>query len=106
MQRACVTFRIKSGTKEEYIKRHNEIWPELVELMQKYGFRNQSIFINNNHVIAYLESEDSYLEQAEKFATEEVSIAWQEYFNDIIEESVNPDENSRYVAYEEVWHLD
>jgi len=106
VQRACVTFRIKSGTREEYIKRHNEIWPELVEIMQKYGFKNQSIFINNKHVIAYLECQSNYKEQAEKYAMEKISIKWQEYFNDIIDVSIDGDENNRYTTYEEVWHLD
>ena len=106
MQRACVTFRIKSGTREEYIKRHKQIWPELVEIMKKYGFRNQSIFINSNHVIAYLECQSNYKEQAEKYAMEKISIEWQEYFDDIIDLSIDGDENSRYTTYEEAWHLD
>ena len=40
MERACVAFNIKPGSKEEYIRRHNEIWPELVDLIRKYGFSN------------------------------------------------------------------
>ena len=106
MQRTCVTFRIKSGTKAEYIKRHNEIWPELVDLMHKYGFGNQSIFINSNHVIAYLECKSNYQEQVEIYAEEKISIKWQEYFSDIIDVSIDDDEDSRYTTYEEVWHLD
>lgn len=106
MQRACVTFRIKPGTREEYIKRHNEIWPELVQIMKKYGFGNQTIFINNDHVIAYLECESNYQEQSEKYAEEKISIKWQEYFSDIISVSIGAEEDSKYTTYEETWHLD
>ena len=37
---------------------------------------------------------------------EKISIKWQEYFNDIIDVSIDGDENNRYTTYEEVWHLD
>ena len=50
MERICISFNIKQGSKEEYIRRHNEIWPELVDLMSQYGFSNQTIFINDINV--------------------------------------------------------
>ena len=107
MEGACVAVNVKRGSKEEYIGRHNEIWPELVDLIRKYGFSNQTIFINNNLVIAYLECNGEYATQAEKYGQEELSIAWQEYFDDIIfEDSSLNDEGGRYTSFEEVWHLD
>ena len=30
MERLCFTFEIRPGTEDEYKKRHDEIWPELV----------------------------------------------------------------------------
>ena len=85
MERSCVAFKLKPGTKDEYIKRHNEIWPELVEVIRRYGFKNQTIFINDNLLIAYIECTGNIKEQSEQYAKEEISIAWQEYFNDVID---------------------
>ncbi len=106
MERICISFNIKQGSKEEYVRRHNEIWPELVDLMIQYGFSNQTIFINDTTVIAYLECDGDYLEQAEKFGKEQISIAWQEYFDDIIIDSIEDGISTRYVSFEEVWHLE
>ena len=48
MERSCVAFKLKPGTKDEYIKRHNEIWPELEEGKRKYRYINQTLIINYN----------------------------------------------------------
>ena len=38
MERYAWTARILDGMKEEYVRRHDEIWPELVELLKSAGF--------------------------------------------------------------------
>jgi len=106
VERSCVAFKLKPGTREEYIKRHNEIWPELVEIIRKYGFMNQTIFINDKLVVAYIECDGNLKEQTDLYAKEEISIAWQEYFNDIIEERYYEFNDTRYLEFEEIWHLD
>ena len=106
MERSCVAFKLKPGKKDEYIKRHNEIWPELVDTIRKYGFINQTIFINDNLVVAYIECEGNLKEQSEQYAKEEISISWQEYFKDIIEERYDKFNDTRYLQFEEIWHLD
>ena len=35
MQRLAFKMKLNKGQKEEYIKRHNEIWPELKELLKQ-----------------------------------------------------------------------
>ena len=45
-------------------------------------------------------------EQSEQYAKEEISISWQEYFNDIIEERYDKFNDTRYLQFEEIWHLD
>ncbi len=41
-------FKMKMypGFKEEYRKRHSEIWPELVRLLKNEGICNYSIFLD------------------------------------------------------------
>jgi L-rhamnose mutarotase len=38
-------MKLYPGRKEEYRKRHNEIWPELVKLLKDEGVGNYSIFL-------------------------------------------------------------
>ena len=52
-------FKMKlfPGFKEEYRKRHNEIWPELVKLLRDQGVGNYSIWLDEetNTLFAYQE---------------------------------------------------
>ncbi len=56
MQRACFTFEIHPDKADEYKKRHDEIWPELVEEIQKAGLKNYTLFRRGTQVIAYVEA--------------------------------------------------
>lgn len=49
MERMAWKGRIKPGCKEEYIKRHNEIWPEMVEVLKSAGICNYTIFAEGNY---------------------------------------------------------
>src|SRR5258708_39469144 len=55
MERTCFTFEIYPGMEAEYKKRHDEIWPELVEAIRELGFRNYSLFRREQQIVAYVE---------------------------------------------------
>ena len=57
MERLCHVFRIAPGTEDEYVRRHVEIWPEIVEAMKAAGFANYTLFRRGLEVIAYCECE-------------------------------------------------
>ena len=57
MERFCFTFDIRPGTEDEYKKRHDEIWPELVTAIQDAGITNYSLFRRGTTIIAYCECE-------------------------------------------------
>lgn len=48
---------IKPGCKEEYIRRHNAIWPEMVKLLKEAGICNYTIFANGEELFGYYECE-------------------------------------------------
>ena len=39
-------MQLKPGTVEEYRRRHDEIWPQLVELLSASGIHDYSIFLD------------------------------------------------------------
>ncbi len=55
MERLCFTFEIRPGTEDEYKRRHDEIWPELVEAIKDSGFENYSLFRSGTTIVAYVE---------------------------------------------------
>ena len=56
MERVCFTFSIFEGQEAEYKKRHDEIWPELVDVIKAAGMQNYSLFRRGTEIIAYVES--------------------------------------------------
>ena len=51
-------LEVRPGYEEEYKKRHDEIWPEMVDALKKAGIRNYSIFRHGLTLFGYFETED------------------------------------------------
>ena len=48
----------KPGYEEEYKKRHDEIWPEMLEALRQAGIRNYNIFRHGLTLFGYFETDD------------------------------------------------
>lgn len=87
MQRVCFQLQVKPERLEEYVERHNPIWPEMLEALAATGWHNYSLFLRNDGLlIGYFETES--LEQARAgMAATEVNTRWQaemaEFFVDL-----------------------
>lgn len=46
MEQIAFRMQLKPGRQEEYRRRHDEIWPELAELLTRSGIRDYSIFLD------------------------------------------------------------
>ena len=46
------------GYEEEYKRRHDEIWPEMVEALREAEVRNYSIFRHGLTLFGYFETDD------------------------------------------------
>lgn len=76
-------FSLKPGCRAEYKRRHNEIWPDMLELMSKAGIRNYSIWNIEDELIEYFETDDIET-LSDVLSKSEVKKRWDEYMADII----------------------
>ena len=104
MERFCFTFEIYDGAEEEYKRRHDEIWPELVELIQESGLKNYTLFRRGTQVIAYVECHPDTETAFAKIAASDVNARWAKWFEEVIVSLTDDDGNLFEAA--EVWHLD
>jgi L-rhamnose mutarotase len=104
MERVCFTFEIRPGMADEYKRRHDEIWPELVEAIQDAGLRNYSLFRRGQQVIAYVECHPDAATAFAKIGAADVNRRWAEWFQDVIV-ALTDDDGNLFRA-DEVWHLD
>ena len=51
--RVAFKMKLKPGFKEEYKKRHAELWPELRTLLKEQGVSNYSIFFDEETNILF-----------------------------------------------------
>lgn len=104
MQRACFIFQLKEGAEEEYKRRHDEIWPELIEAIQDSGLKNYTLFRRGLQVIGYVECHPDIKTAFAKVESTEVNARWDVWFEEIIEDITDSDGNLFWAK--EVWHLD
>ena len=57
MERYAWKATVKEGMLEEYTRRHNEIWPELVAVLKQAGIANYTIWNTGNELFGYYECE-------------------------------------------------
>lgn len=75
---------VKDGCIEEYIRRHNEIWPDMIEILKSAGIHNYTIWNVGNELFGYYECEKG-IEYASKIQSQsEIVKRWDEYMKDIL----------------------
>jgi L-rhamnose mutarotase len=104
MKRFGFKMKLFPGFKEEYRKRHKEIWPELVTMLKNQGIGNYSIFFDEETNILFAYQEQSGESSSQDLGTEEIVKKWWEYMADIME--TNPDNSPVSVPLEQVFFLE
>jgi len=90
MDRMAWKGAIKPGCKDEYVRRHDDLWPEMLDLLKEAGICNYTIFCSGNELFGYYECKNG-VEAAEKTqAGSPVVDKWNEYMKDILELEMDP----------------
>ncbi|MCL2462772.1 MAG: L-rhamnose mutarotase [Defluviitaleaceae bacterium] len=90
MERMAWRGKIKRGCKAEYVRRHDEIWPEMAALLKQAGICDYTIFCSDDELFGYYECEKG-VAFAEKTQAESPVVAkWNEYMADILELEMDP----------------
>jgi L-rhamnose mutarotase len=106
MQRVAFTMRVKAGQEEEYVRRHKEVWPAVLEACKRAGVHKSSIFMNGRELFVYMEVED-YAEAVRILGEDPESVRWEEYMEPIVEAGTGDayDPANAYPAgLPEVWY--
>lgn len=82
---------IKEGMIDEYVRRHNEIWPEMVKVLKDAGIRNYTIWNTGCELFGYYECEKGVEYAAKVQAESPVVDRWNEYMKDILIMEMDPE---------------
>lgn len=90
MERYAWKATVKEGKIDEYVKRHNEIWPELVALLKEAGIKNYTIWNVGNELFGYYECEKGVDFAAKTQAESPIVDKWNEYMKDVMVMEMDP----------------
>ena len=96
---------IKPGMLDEYIKRHDEIWQEMKDMLKEAGIRNYSIWNVGDELFGYYECEKGREFAAKTQGESPVVARWNEYMKDILAMEMDP-ETGAQARLVEVFRLD
>jgi L-rhamnose mutarotase len=104
MQRLAFKMELFPGQKEEYKKRHEEIWPELKSLLKDAGVHDYSIFLDEetNTLFGVLKVSD--IEKFDALPQQHVMKKWWAFMKDIMQS--NPDNSPVSISLKEVFHME
>ena len=106
MERVCFLLKVKPDRLEEYKRRHQAVWPEMLAALSETGWHNYSLFLRDDGLlVGYLETPDFEKARA-GMDTREVNACWQRDMAPFFEAmgGLRPDEG--LLRLEEVFHLD
>ncbi len=84
MEKYAWKATVIDGKLDEYIKRHNEIWPEMLEVLSAAGIKNYTIWNVGNELFGYYECEKG-VEYAARIQNESPVVErWNEYMKDVM----------------------
>ena len=91
MERVCFSLQVRPDRLDEYKRRHQQVWPEMLDALRNAGWRNYSLFLRDDGLlVGYVETDDFEAAQRAMSATA-VNERWQaemaEFFGERADES-------------------
>ena len=96
-------MKLFEGRVEEYKKRHDEIWPELVSLLKDTGISEYSIFLDERDHSLFGVFKVENEKDLEDLPTKAVMQKWWAYMSDIME--TNEDQSPVSLPLTEVFYM-
>jgi L-rhamnose mutarotase len=103
MKRLAFKMQLNEGQKEEYKKRHDEIWPELKQLLKDSGVSEYSIFLDEETNILFAFQKVRGEGSSQDLGETEIVKKWWAYMAELYE--THPDNSPVTVELEEVFYM-
>jgi len=90
MERYAWKAKIIPGKKDEYIRRHENIWQELSDVLTEAGIQNYSIWMTNDELFGYYECKKGVAHATKTQSESPVVAKWNEYMKDVMIMEADP----------------
>ena len=103
MPRIAFKMKLHPGLEAEYRRRHDELWPELAQLLKQTGISDYSIFLDPDTLALFGVLNIDEPARLDELPQHPVMQRWWAYMADIMD--TNPDHSPVSVPLEEVFYL-
>ena len=104
MKRVAFKMFLKAGMEEEYVKRHNAIWPELKKILADQGVCDYSIFLDRETNLLFAVQKVKNGADSQVRDESGVIQRWWDYMADIMESY--PDNSPKMGELVEVFYME
>lgn len=104
MRTVAFKMQLLPGNTEEYIKRHDEIWPELSEVIRKAGISDYSIFLDEQTLTLFAIQTQTSDSRAHELPDHPVVKKWWKHMAPLME--THPDNSPVSKDLKQIFHLE
>lgn len=97
-------MKLLPGCTEEYIRRHDHIWPELKDLLISSGVTDYTIFLDEETGTLFAVQKTGSATGSQDLGTHEIVRKWWAYMSDLME--THPDQSPVSTPLIKVFHMD
>jgi L-rhamnose mutarotase len=106
MPRTCFLLKVRSDKLDEYKRRHQTVWPEMLQALRNTGWKNYSLFLHDDGLlIGYVECDD-FQKCLDGMATQPINEKWQREMSPFFEKLEGDRPDQAMFTLPEVFHLD
>jgi L-rhamnose mutarotase len=106
-QRFAQVIRLRPERREEYLRLHGAVWPQVERTLTECGIANYTIFLHGDLLIGYFEYHGSDLEaDLARVAADEETRRWWTFTDPCQERLPDARPGQQWSDAAEVWHLD
>jgi len=104
MERFTWKARLLPGMRDEYVRRHDAIWPEMTALLDAAGIHNYTIWRAGDDLFGYYEAERGIDFASRTQAESPVVARWNEYMKDVMVMDTDPATGTHYQLERVFYH--
>ncbi|OYD43734.1 L-rhamnose mutarotase [Sphingobacterium cellulitidis] len=103
MKQVAFKMKLNAGNEAEYLRRHQEIWPKLADLLKESGVSDYAIYLDPDTLDLFAVQKLRADFDEDKLKENPIMKEWWEYMKDLME--TNPDYSPKTSILKEVFYL-
>lgn len=107
MKRYGQVIGLQAGAREDYVRYHANVWPEVLRMIHECNIRNYSLFLKGDTLFAYFEYVgDDYDGDMAKMASDPKTQEWWAIMKPMQQPVAARKEGEWWAGMEEVFHTE